>query len=80
MRYLLPLILILVILITPATQTVYAQNILDEIGQLFDNLTSGLLGNKDVDQSSTNSSNESSALLQSISQSRLIITHEIKTK
>ena len=75
MRYLLPLILILVILITPATQTVYAQNILDEIGQLFDNLTSGLLGNKDVDQSSTNSSNESSALLQSISQSRLIITH-----
>ncbi len=75
MRYLLPLILILVILITPTIQAVYAQNILDEIGQLFDNLTSGLLGNKDVDQSSTNSSNESSTLLQSTSQSRLIITH-----
>lgn len=75
MRYLLPLILILIILITPATQAVYAQNILDEISQLFDNLTSGLLGNKDDDQSSTNSSNESAALLQSASQSRLIITH-----
>ena len=75
MHYLLPLILILAILITPAIQAVYAQNILDEIGQLFDNLTSGLLGNKDVDQSSINSSNESSALPQSISQSRLIITH-----
>jgi hypothetical protein len=46
MRYLLPSILILIILITPATQAVYAQNILDEISQLFDNLTSGLLGNK----------------------------------
>ena len=75
MRYLLPLILILIILITPATQAVYAQDILDEISQLFDNLTSGLLGNKDDDQSSTNSSNESAALLQSVSQSRLIITH-----
>ncbi len=46
MRYLLPSILILIILITPATQVVYAQNILDETSQLFDNLTSGLLGNK----------------------------------
>jgi len=75
MRCLLPLILILLILITPATQAVYAQNIIDEIGQLFDNLTSGLLGNKDDKQSSTYSSNDSSALLQSVNQSRLIITH-----
>ena len=35
----------------PLTQVVYAQSILDQINQMFSNLTSGLMGNKNMSQS-----------------------------
>ena len=36
----------------PINQVVYAQSIVDEITQVFENLTSGLLGNKDTTEPS----------------------------
>jgi len=48
------LTLLLLIVIVPVTHVVYAQNILDEIGRAFSNLTSGLMGEKDIDQSLIN--------------------------
>jgi len=51
MKYL--LLILLLVLIIPINQVIYAQSIVDEISQVFDNLTSGLLGNKDTTDPST---------------------------
>lgn len=56
MKY--PFILILSVLLIPiASQSVYAQNIIGEIGEAFNNLTSGLMGDNNTNQSSSNVSN-----------------------
>jgi hypothetical protein len=51
MKYL--FLILLLVLIIPINQVIYAQSIVDEISQVFDNLTSGLLGNKDKTDPST---------------------------
>lgn len=51
MKYL--LLILLLVLIIPINQIIYAQSIVVEISQVFDNLTSGLLGNKDTTDPST---------------------------
>ena len=51
MKYL--FLILLLVLIIPINQVIYAQSIADEISQVFDNLTSGLLGNKDKTDPST---------------------------
>jgi len=51
MKYL--LLILLLVLIIPINQVIYAQSIVDEISKVFDNLTSGLLGNKNTTDSST---------------------------
>lgn len=38
----------------PWTQVVYAQSIPDQINQMFSNLTSGLMGNKNLNQPTIN--------------------------
>jgi len=47
----------------PISQVAYGQNIIDQIGQAFNNLTSGMMGGNQSNQSSTNgsSSNNSGA-------------------
>lgn len=61
MKYLSLSILLLLISLPLADQIAYGQDYLKEIGKIFDNLTSGLLGNKEVNQSFTNTTNESSS-------------------
>lgn len=51
MKYL--LLILLLVLIIPINQVIYAQSIVDEISKVFDNLTSGLLGNKNTTDPST---------------------------
>jgi hypothetical protein len=51
MKYL--FLILLLVLIIPINQVIYAQSIADEISQVFDNLTSGLLRNKDKTDPST---------------------------
>jgi hypothetical protein len=51
MKYL--LLILLLVLIIPINQVIYAQSIVDEISKVVDNLTSGLLGNKNTTDSST---------------------------
>lgn len=55
-------LLTLLVLAIPITQLAHAQNILDQIGQTFNDLTSGMMGggNTTNQTSSTNSSNSSS--------------------
>ena len=56
MIYLLILLPLMVTMLTiPLTQVVHAQSILDQINQMFSNLTSGLLGNKTMNQPTINS-------------------------
>jgi len=50
MKYL--FLISLLVLMIPINQVVYAQSIVDEITQVFENLTSGLLGNKDTTEPS----------------------------
>ncbi len=51
-------LLVLSVLLTPLiSQSVYAQNIVSEIGEAFNNLTSGLMGENNTNQSSSNNSN-----------------------
>jgi hypothetical protein len=40
----------------PVTQVVHALSFLDQINQMFSNLTSGHLGNKNISQSTINNS------------------------
>ena len=41
-------LILLLVLIIPINQVIYAQSIADEISRVFENLTGGLLGNKDI--------------------------------
>jgi hypothetical protein len=55
-------LLLLSVLFIPIVQVAYAQNILDEIGQAFSHLTSGMMGgNQTNETSSGGSSNETSS-------------------
>jgi len=48
-----------VLLIPAASQTVYAQNIIEEIGEAFNNMTAGMMSTSNTSQSSNNVSNAS---------------------
>jgi hypothetical protein len=52
LQVLLPLMMAM--LTIPVIQVVHAQNILDQINQMFGNLTLGLMGNKNMIQSTIN--------------------------
>lgn len=59
-------LLILSVLLFPiVSQPAYAQNIVGEIGEAFNNLTSGLIGDNNTAQSSGNSSNSTNTGSQS---------------
>lgn len=47
------------VMLLPLTQAVYAQNILNQIGQAFDNLTSGITGGNNGNSSSSPGNNSS---------------------
>jgi hypothetical protein len=51
MQYL--ILTLLLILMLPMIQTIYGQVITEEIDQIFENLTSNLMGNKDTSNSNS---------------------------
>jgi len=58
MKYL--YLLLLSVIFIPISQVAYGQNILDEIGQAFNNLTTGMMGGNETNQSaSSGSANQS---------------------
>ena len=58
MKYL--YLLLLSVIFIPISQVAYGQNILDEIGQAFNNLTTGMMGGNQTNQSaSSGSANQS---------------------
>ena len=60
MKYL--YLLLLSVIFIPISQVAYGQNILDEIGQAFNNLTTGMMGDNQTNQSaSSGSANQSSS-------------------
>ena len=60
MKYL--YLLLLSVIFIPISQVAYGQNILDEIGQAFNNLTTGMMGDNQTNQSSSSgSANQSSS-------------------
>ena len=65
MKYL--YLLLLSVIFIPISQVAYGQNILDEIGQAFNNLTTGMMGDNQTNQSaSSGSANQSDAGVGSI--------------
>jgi hypothetical protein len=48
------LLILSVLLIPIVSQSAYAQNIVDDIGEAFNDLTSGLMGDNNTNESSTN--------------------------
>lgn len=54
MKYL--YLLLLSVMFIPISQVAYGQNIIDQIGQAFNNLTSSMSGGNQTNQSSTNGS------------------------
>ncbi|TVP41309.1 hypothetical protein [Candidatus Nitrosocosmicus arcticus] len=52
-------LLLLSVLFIPLVQVAHAQNIIDQIGQAFNNLTSGMMGGNETNQTSSNSSSSS---------------------
>jgi len=65
MKYL--YLLLLSVIFIPISQVAYGQNILDEIGQAFNNLTTGMMGDNQTNQSaSSGSANQSDASVGSI--------------
>ncbi|HET6590095.1 MAG TPA: hypothetical protein VFG45_08035 [Candidatus Nitrosocosmicus sp.] len=59
MKYL--YLLLLSVLFIPISQVAYGQNIIDQIGQAFNNLTSSMSGGNQTNQSSTNGSSGASS-------------------
>ena len=59
MKYL--YLLLLSVMFIPISQVAYGQNIIDQIGQAFNNLTSGMMGGNQSNQSSTNGSSGASS-------------------
>ncbi len=65
MKYL--YLLLLSVIFIPISQVAYGQNILDEIGQAFNNLTTGMMGDNQTNQSaSSGSANQSDSGVGSI--------------
>jgi hypothetical protein len=63
-------LLILSVLVIPiVSQSAYAQNVLDEIGEAFNNLTSGLVNDNTTNQSSSSGSNNTTERGQSVNDS-----------
>ena len=54
-------LLLLSVLFIPIVQVAYAQNIIDEIGQAFSNLTSGMMGGNQTNETSSNGSSAGSS-------------------
>jgi type IV secretory pathway TrbL component len=54
-------LLLLSVLFIPLVQVAHAQNIIDQIGQAFNNLTSGMMGGNQTNQTSSNGSSAGSA-------------------
>jgi len=54
-------LLLLSVLFIPLVQVAHAQNIIDQIGQAFNNLTSGMMGGNETNQTSSNGSSAESA-------------------
>ena len=54
-------LLLLSVLFIPIIQVAHAQNILEEIGEAFNNLTSGTMGGNETNETNQTSSNSSSA-------------------
>ncbi len=67
MKYL--YLLLLSVIFIPISQVAYGQNILDEIGQAFNNLTTGMMGDNQTNQSSSSGSANQSASSGSANQS-----------
>ena len=61
MKYL--YLLLLTVLFIPISQVAYGQNIIDQIGQAFNNLTSGVMGGNEANQSASSggSANQSAS-------------------
>lgn len=59
MKYL--YLLLLSVMFIPISQVAYGQNIIDQIGQAFNNLTSSMSGGNQTNQSSTNGSSGASS-------------------
>lgn len=57
MKYL--YLLLLSVMFIPISQVAYGQNIIDQIGQAFNNLTSGVMGGNQTNQTSTNNTGSS---------------------
>jgi len=54
-------LLLLSVLFIPIVQVAHAQNILDQLGQTFSNLTSGMMGGSGANETSSNGSSTGSA-------------------
>ena len=54
-------LLLLSVLFIPLVQVAHAQNIIDQIGQAFNNLTSGMMGGNETNQTSSNGSSAGSS-------------------
>jgi type IV secretory pathway TrbL component len=67
MKYL--YLLLLSVIFIPISQVAYGQNILDEIGQAFNNLTTGMMGGNQTNQSASSGSANQSASSGSANQS-----------
>ncbi len=67
MKYL--YLLLLTVVFIPISQVAYGQNIIDQIGQAFNNLTSGVMSGNDTNQSASSGSANQSASSGSANQS-----------
>ncbi len=67
MKYL--YLLLLSVIFIPISQVAYGQNLLDEIGQAFNNLTTGMMGGNETNQSASSGSANQSASSGSANQS-----------
>jgi hypothetical protein len=59
MKYL--YLLLLSVILIPVSQVAYGQNIIDQIGQAFNNLTGGMMGGNQTNQSSGGAANQSAS-------------------
>ncbi|WP_148685986.1 hypothetical protein [Candidatus Nitrosocosmicus hydrocola] len=61
--------MLLSVIFIPISQVAYGQNLLDEIGQAFNNLTTGMMGGNETNQSASSGSANQSASSGSANQS-----------
>ena len=69
-------LLLLTVLFIPIVQVAHAQNIVEEIGQAFNNLTSGMMGGNETsgNESSTGSANETTQAVGSFQELQKLTT------